>query len=100
MLALCLALLELSKAKGGSNDRSCPRAESLVALVRSLLLPPPLETHRHGIPRNRGAVPLDASSYLVLRTAGCETKSSFFKSLVFADAWWVKGTVMVMVLLP
>ena len=55
MLALCLALLELLKAKGGPMT-------SLVALVRSVLLALPLETHQQGIPRDQGAFALGVSS--------------------------------------
>ena len=84
------------EGEGWANDRPCP-SPSLVALVRSVLLALPLETHQQGIPRDQGA--FIRARRLVLRTAGCETKSSFFKSLVSVYAWWVKGTVMVMVLL-
>ena len=48
-VALAARTLE---GEGWANDRPCP-SPSLVALVRSVLLALPLETHQQGIPRDQ-----------------------------------------------
>jgi hypothetical protein len=62
ILALCLALLELSKAKGGPMTGLARVPGGAGETLCCMLRPLEVEPHQQGMPRNQGAFALDVSS--------------------------------------